>query len=104
MKTTSLILILFLTGLDLWAQTNVPVRMRQLPQRYRAAGATNGPVMPAYTPVLPGFQTSLASTPSISGSPSDASTAFTPANRAATEETIPAGTINFQGVDVNQVL
>jgi general secretion pathway protein D len=107
MKTTSLILILFLTGLDLWAQTNMPVRMRQLPQRYRAAGATNGPVMPANMPGLPGFPTSPAFTPSttpMTGSPSDASVASTSANRAVMEETIPAGTINFQGVDVNQVL
>jgi general secretion pathway protein D len=107
MKTTALILILFLTGLDLWAQTNPPARVRQLPQRFRAPGAPNGPLSPASAPALPGLPTSPASTPSttpITGSPSDASVVFTPANRTAQEETIPAGTINFQGVDVNQVL
>jgi general secretion pathway protein D len=58
-------------------------------------------------PALPRFSTLPASTPSttpITDSPSDASVTSTPANRAAMEETIPAGTINFQGVDVNQVL
>jgi general secretion pathway protein D len=107
MKTTALILILFLTGLDLWAQTNPPARVRQLPQRFRAPGATNGPLTPATTPVLPGFSTSPASTPStmpITGSPSDASAPSASGSRATPEETIPAGTINFQGVDVNQVL
>jgi general secretion pathway protein D len=107
MKTTTLILILFLTGLDLWAQTNPPARMRQLPQRYRAPGATNGSLTRAVTPALPGFPTPPVSTPfttPITSSPSDASASFAPANRVTSEETIPAGTINFQGVDVNQVL
>jgi general secretion pathway protein D len=89
MKTTTLILILFLTGLNLWGQ-NSPVP-RRLPQRLNnnAADATSPPVMP-------GFPTLAA--------PLDTSVPATPDSNAPAEETIPAGNINFQGVDVSQVL
>jgi general secretion pathway protein D len=110
MKTIALILILFLTGFDLRAQTNAPPRVRQLPQRYRAPGATNGPFAPATTPALPRFPASPApagsapSTAPVPGSPSDEGAPSASESRATPEETIPAGTINFQGVDVDQVL
>jgi general secretion pathway protein D len=95
MKTTTLFLILFLTGLDLWAQTEPTVR--QMPRRFRAG--TNAP---AALPALPGFSAPTATSliqPSVSSLDIN-----TPAASGSTEEMIPAGNINFQGVDVNQVL
>ena len=41
MKTTTLILILFLTGLDLWAQNIAAVR--QMPRRVNTAANTTSP-------------------------------------------------------------
>jgi general secretion pathway protein D len=88
MKTIILALILFLTGLNLWAQNSTAPR--RLPQRLNnnAADISNPttPNLPATAAPLP------AIAPAISASP-------TPA-----EETIPPGDIDFQGVDVNQVL
>jgi general secretion pathway protein D len=89
MKTTILALILFLTGLNLWAQNSTA--QRRLPQRLNnnAADISNPPT----TPNLPVTAAPLpANAPAISPS------------TASTEETIPAGNINFQGVDVSQVL
>jgi general secretion pathway protein D len=67
MKTTLLAIVLFLTGLDLWAQ--VP-------------GAPGNPADAPIAPTLPA----------------------SPAADASGEEIIPAGNINFQSADVNQVL
>jgi general secretion pathway protein D len=75
MKTTTLFLILFLTGLDLWAQTTAPT-MPQMP----------GGLRPAANDVV----TAPAATPSNADAPP--------------EEMVPAGFINFQGVDLSQVL
>jgi len=89
MKTTTLILILFLTALELWAQPSPSPR--RLPQRVNLA--TNAPAAPAMPPVP--------------GTPPAAAAASVPAAPAAPkppEEMIPAGNINFQGVDVSQVL
>jgi general secretion pathway protein D len=90
MKTTTLILILFLTGLDSWAQQTSPAT-RQMPQRLNnnAANATSPPTMPSF--------------PAPDAAP-DTNAPATPANTAPAEETIPPGDINFQGVDVDQVL
>jgi general secretion pathway protein D len=92
MKTTALILILFLTGFDLWAQQNPPAPQR-LPQRLNnnAANAASPPVMPGF-PAPPDV-----SLPNTGATP-------VPAVSAPAEEMIPAGDIDFQGVDVNQVL
>ncbi len=108
MKTTTLALILFLTGLDLWAQ-NMPV-FRQTTNRLNASpnkispggmsGAKPAPApapVPATAPVLPAIPPAMPA-PAAAG-PDDAST-----NATAQEEMIPAGNINFQGVDVSQVL
>jgi general secretion pathway protein D len=89
MKTTTLILILFLTGLDLWGQ-NSPAT-RRLPQRLN-----NNAVNTASPPAM-------SSSPAPAVSP-DMNAPVTPADNSPAEEMIPAGNINFQGVDVNQVL
>jgi len=94
MKTTTLILILFLTGLDLWAQQG-PFAPRRLPQRLNNNAANANAASPS---VLPSFP----APPDISLS--DTNATAVPAANAPAEETIPAGNINFQGVDVNQVL
>jgi general secretion pathway protein D len=86
MKTTTFILILFLTGLDLWAQ-NTPT-VRQVPRRIQAT--TNAP---AALPPMPGVPPAATTQ-----SPADSTNSMPP------EETVPAGYINFQGVDVSQVL
>ena len=89
MKTILLALALILTGFELGAQSPPglpPAAQRRLPPRF---GNTNGPVtQPRYQPSAPPAMPSYA-----------ASTAPT-----QPEEIIPAGTINFQGVDVSQVL
>jgi general secretion pathway protein D len=103
MKTTTLILILFLTALELWAQP-LP-GSRRLPQRANIA-TNNAPVTPAAPPQMPGLipPPPLAPAPNslpplVTVTPNTAST-----NNAPPEEMIPAGNINFQGVDVSQVL
>jgi general secretion pathway protein D len=113
MKTTTLALILFLTALNLWAQTppddNTPLPARRVvPMRFRFADATNTPAttgVPNVTapadaaaqtaPGLPATQAPVQPTADFNDSP---------ANTPAPEEMIPAGNINFQGVDVSQVL
>ena len=97
MKTTTLLLILFLTALASWAQpASSP---RRAPQRINLAGNTNTPTPPQ----LPGAP--AAGTPAAAPA---ASAAFEASPAAAAskppEEVIPAGNINFQGVDVSQVL
>lgn len=103
MKTTTLILILFLTALELWAQPSPSPR--RLPQRANIV-TNNAPVTPAVPPQMPGLipPPSLAPAPKslpslVTVTPKTAST-----NNAPPEEMIPAGNINFQGVDVSQVL
>jgi general secretion pathway protein D len=93
MKTTTLILILFLTALELWAQPSPSPR--RLPQRANIV-TNNAPV----TPAVPSLAPASNSLPSlVTVTPKTAST-----NNAPPEEMIPAGNINFQGVDVSQVL
>jgi general secretion pathway protein D len=103
MKTTTLILILFLTALESWAQpTPSP---RRLPQRANIV-TNNASVTPAVPPPMPVLipPPPLAPAPKplpslVTVTPNTAST-----NNAPPEEMIPAGNINFQGVDVSQVL
>ena len=90
MKTKILALVLALTGLELWAQPapglpGLPAPTtptRRLPMRF---GGTNGAV------TQPIYQQPAATAP-----------AATPAGQP--EEMVPPHTINFQSVDVNQVL
>jgi general secretion pathway protein D len=89
MKTTTLVLILFLTSLNLWGQ-NSPAP-RRLPQRLN-----NNATDDASPPSMPSFP--APAEPPYTNAPA------TPPSNAPAEETIPAGNINFQGVDVSQVL
>ena len=95
MKTTTLILILFLTALELRAQPSPSPR--RLPPRANNA-TNNAPVTPAVPP--PPLAPAPNSLPSLmTMTPNTIST-----NNGPPEEMIPAGNINFQGVDVSQVL
>jgi general secretion pathway protein D len=99
MKTTPLVLIFFLTALELWAQPSPGPR--SLPQRVNLA--TNAPAFPAMPPAsspLPAAAPSTLSAPSAAPAVAPA----VPAASKPAEEMIPPGNINFQGVDVNQVL
>jgi len=121
MKTTTLVLIVFLTVLESWAQSlptprRYPARFGSLtnntaaalkpPGFSPAAAASNNnasspaasaiPVAPA-TPAAPGEPAAPDA-----AAPSSSAASATPPKPA--EEMIPAGNINFQGVDVNQVL
>ena len=88
-KTTTLLLLVLLTGLGLRAQ--MPPGPRPVPQRpgIPAINPANNPPAPA--PGLP----SLPAASQPAGSPPPA---------AASQEMVPAGDINFQAVDVDQVL
>jgi general secretion pathway protein D len=101
MKTTTLILILFLTALGSWAQTSPGPR--RFPQRMNLA--TNAPAAPAMSPAAPGTPpaTAPATAPTAVPAAAPANPVVAPAAKPS-EEMIPAGNINFQGVDVNQVL
>ncbi|MGH7988663.1 MAG: secretin N-terminal domain-containing protein, partial [Limisphaerales bacterium] len=90
MKITTLILIFFLTGLNLWGQQTPPA-IRRLPQRLN-----NHAINAANPPAMPGSPAPAA--------PPDMNAPAAPADNPPGEEMIPAGNINFQGVDVNQVL
>jgi general secretion pathway protein D len=104
MKNTALILVLFLTALNLRAQTspmtNAPVK-RHLPFLHHGISA-NTDVVPD-SPADPNGATALPIP-----NPSTTQTTMPAANGAASsgaqDEMIPAGNINFQGVDVSQVL
>ena len=115
MKTTTLVLILFLTGFDLWAQT--PPNVRQAPTRTRRfpvpASTNTAAIQPAAGSAVPAAPATTSAAPSTA--PTAPSPATTPGVNAAdssatadgtapAEEMIPAGNINFQGVDVSQVL
>jgi general secretion pathway protein D len=94
MKTTTLTLILFLTGLDLWAQTTPA--MSQTQNRVRAA---NNSAAAALT--MPASPTPPAA-PMVPSAGANADN--TSATAQPPEQIIQAGDINFQGVDVSQVL
>ena len=109
MKTTTLVLILFLTGLELRAQTppapNPPPSPRRPPARFN--GATNNAA------VTPPGQPNVPSAGALPAAPGTArpllrwlSRAHPPATTAGQppEKEIPADNFNFEGVDVNQVL
>jgi general secretion pathway protein D len=120
MKTTTFILILFLTGLDLCAQKSPGLR---LPPRFvaaannAAADATNA-LAPAALPLPPGVPAPvgpsvpgapLAPAPSAPGPPAaepsvPTSAPAAPTNNPPAEKEIPAYKYNFQGVEVSQVL
>ncbi|MDD5139167.1 MAG: secretin N-terminal domain-containing protein [Verrucomicrobiales bacterium] len=108
MKTTTFALILFLTGLNVWAQPAPTVR--QTPSRVRSTDiATNTPaaVAPAATPAVPvaaPVAAPAAPAPATTPGVNPADSNETPADASQPEEMIPAGNINFQGVDVSQVL
>ncbi len=89
MKTTTLILLVLLTGLGLRAQ--MPPGSRPVPQHpgIPAINPANNPPAP-----MPGL-----SSMSAAGQP-----VVAPPPAAAAQEMVPAGDINFQGVDVDQVL
>jgi general secretion pathway protein D len=122
MKTTTLFLILFLTGLELWAQTPPAPNLSPSPHRRptRLNGATNNAVVaPSVQTNVPAPGLSAApSAPAPGAPPAVTPPAVTPAAAplaepgasAATnasplpEKEIPAYSYNFEGVDVNQVL
>jgi general secretion pathway protein D len=99
-KTTALILLAFLTSLDLQAQT--PPNLRSVPQRSSmpatnavASAATNMAAVPPALPLPPALLT-VPATPPPSPGPKEST--------GPKEEMVPAGDINFQGVDLDQVL
>jgi general secretion pathway protein D len=94
MKTTTLTLILFLTGLDLWAQTTPAMRQTQNHVRAANNSAAAAPTMPA-SPTPP-------AAPMVPSAGANADN--TSATAQPPEQIIQAGDINFQGVDVSQVL
>jgi general secretion pathway protein D len=123
MKTTTLVLIVFLTVLESWAQslptprryplrgrlTNSPAASPQPPglpplgtDSTTNAAPAAGPAVPA-TPSAPAVPAAPAGPGAAAASATSAGPAAAPAPKPA-EEMIPAGNINFQGVDVNQVL
>lgn len=112
MKTTTLVLLLFLTSLDLWAQMppgapGMPGPMRHFPRR--PPGAPNSPFAPGMNPAagspVPGNNGALPSnSPIISANNPNGGAPGTAGNGQPAEEMLPAGDINFEGVDVNQVL
>ncbi|HZI33416.1 MAG TPA: secretin N-terminal domain-containing protein, partial [Candidatus Binatia bacterium] len=89
MKTILLASVLALAGLELWAQSPPGTPAVPAPGRVPRFGS-NGPVtQPRYPQADAAQQANEAPEPAKSKEP---------------EEVIPAGTINFQGVDVDQVL
>jgi general secretion pathway protein D len=117
MKTTILALILFLMALDLGAQIlpdgNAPTNSQRVPRRFGVRINTNAAPNSSITPN--GTTASPVPSPSVvpnlpagpaaaqSGADTGAGAATTP-TQPPPEETFPAGNINFQGVDVSQVL
>ena len=93
MKTILTALLLVLTGLELWAQS--PPAFPAPPAVRRTLSRPGNPNSPAAPRVQPPGAASVAAT-------ADAGAKALAA--AEPEEVIPAGTINFQGVDLNQVL
>jgi general secretion pathway protein D len=112
MKTTTLVLILFLTGLALRAQTppvpNPSPSPRRLPARFNGA-TNNAAVKPPGQPNVPAPGASAAPGTPAAATPAaspPAEPGASPATAAAQppEKEIPAYDFNFEGVDVNQVL
>jgi general secretion pathway protein D len=108
MKTTTLVLILFLTALIVRAQpASSP---RRVPQRINLNVATNVAAAPPMSPLADAPAT--AAPPAAPGTvpapaasvPAAPAVPAVPAALKPAEEIIPAGNINFQGVDVSQVL
>ena len=119
MKTTPLVLILFLTGLELWAQPQpmpapnpAPVRHR-LPARFNSTTNTTATALPGQTNSPLSGESSASGTPAF-GAPGPGLPAAAPLAEPGTatatnagqmpEKEIPAYSYNFEGVDVNQVL
>jgi general secretion pathway protein D len=104
MKTTTLALILFLTALDLGAQTAPTIR--QTPSRVHIANTNNGPAAVPSMPTLPAPTAAPVepAVPAAMAVSADANAEATQPGAQPQEEMIPAGNINFQGVDVSQVL
>jgi general secretion pathway protein D len=109
MKTTTLVLILFLTGLELWAQTppapNPAPLQRRRPARFNNA-TNNAAVVPpgqpaSGEPAVPGVP--APGQPAASPLAESGASAATNASQPPEKE-IPAYSYNFEGVDVNQVL
>jgi len=117
MKTTTLALILFLTGFALWAQTPpVTNAVPRLHPGLRFGMGTNGhPILPAFPsmPGVPGLPVPTTPTapanqmipiaPSTAALP-NSTTNSTPGESTAGGAEIPAYSYNLQGVEVNQVL
>ena len=91
MKTFLLALVLAMTGLEL---------MAQMPPGFPA---NNFPLNPNRNPANTPAQRAFPRFPQPAPAPAPAPV-FTPPPGAQPEETVPPGTIDFQGVDVNQVL
>jgi len=113
MKTTAFVLILLLTGFELWAQ-NTPTT-RQTPSRPRrmpatantnspAGGTAAVPAFPAAPGAAPVNPNPVPAIPAAATTPNPGEASAAPAANEPPEELIPAGNINFQGVDVSQVL
>jgi general secretion pathway protein D len=98
MKTTTFLLILFLTAPALRAQPLPSPRHPLL----RSNQATNTPAVPAMPPAPGAPPAAATDAPSTPGAAPSVPAA--PAASKPPEEMIPAGNINFQGVDVGQVL
>ena len=92
MKTTTLILLVFLTGFGLQAQTPP---MRPAPQRFN---------MPATNVIASAPSGVSAVPPGLPVPPAPVESVTPPPSSESKEEMVPAGDINFQGVDVDQVL
>jgi general secretion pathway protein D len=108
MKTLTLLLILLLTSLELRAQNGLPsnfqaemaARMKARRDAMAARAAANG--APGAPGAAPG---ALGALPSNSPIQTDPKIALAGRSTAGSdEEVVPANTIDFQGVDVNQVL
>jgi general secretion pathway protein D len=121
MKTTTLVLILFLTAPGLWAQTPptpmTPAQLQARQLKMRLNALTNNPAAtPAGLPASPGFSAPPAgtttpvapattpATPPAYMTTTPAATGGSPASGAAPEKEVAGYSYNFPGVDVNQVL
>jgi general secretion pathway protein D len=104
MKTTTFVLILLLTGLDLWAQTVPSNNVGRLSPRLRNTGTNSA--APAAMPVMPVMPATPgpATIPAAAGMAPDAGAAATADENAQEQKEVPAYEYNFQGVDVSQVL
>jgi general secretion pathway protein D len=106
MKTTTLALILFLTGLELRAQplpgSNPPAPFRR-PSRFNSA-TNNVVTMPPGQPSLPTAGAAAEPGAPDSVPPAEPGASAAPTAGTPTGKEIPAYSYTFEGVDVNQVL